>query len=228
MQTLDTYRLSWWRSTQLRIRRFFQLKSIYRSQEIRWFFTKDDPGINTWFMQQGKSLGEAVPRTDTYFYLPHMDHSSIKLREGNMELKRRVTPAEIVSLSSTVQGLIESWEKLIGKDIPNRVLDDVNTNNSYLRVRIHKRRIGVKVTRNGTTDYTVHDISQKIESGCQIEYTAVEIQEKQYFTFGIEWFGRADPREYAGYIGNVVADCNLPATNSLTYPMFIKQIMMDV
>ncbi|SHL24528.1 hypothetical protein SAMN05444266_102583 [Chitinophaga jiangningensis] len=228
MQTLDTYRIPWWRKTLLFLRRFFQPKSIYRSQEIRWFFTKDDPGINAWFAQQGKLPSDAVPRTDTYFYLPNMDHSSIKLREGNMELKRRVTPAEMVRLSATVQGIIESWEKLTGKEIPNRVLDDVNTNNNYLRVRVHKRRTGVKVTRNGTADFNVFDISQKLESGCQIEYTALEIQDKQFFTFGIEWFGEAAPQEYAEYLTGVVAECNLPATNSLSYPMFIKQIMMDV
>ncbi|WP_291912409.1 hypothetical protein [Chitinophaga sp. CB10] len=228
MQTLDTYRIPWWRKSQLRIRRLFQPPSIYRSQELRWFFTKDVPGINQWFAQQGKMLSDAVPRTDIYFYLPSMDHRSIKLREGNMELKRRVTPAAMVSLSPTVQGLLEGWEKLAGKEIPNRVLDDVNTNNSYLRVRVHKKRVGVKVIRNGATGYELHDISQKLDNGCQLEYTAVEIQDKNYFTFGIEWFGEADPGYYAEYVSGIVKDCNLPATNSLSYPMFLKQVMMDV
>ncbi|MBV8252660.1 MAG: hypothetical protein JO154_08635 [Chitinophaga sp.] len=227
MQSLATYRPPWWKQLSRRVRRVFQLKTIYRSQELRWFFTSPDTGIQHWFASHGRNLKDAPPRTDIYFYLPENNHRSIKLREGNMELKRRASSPKAVQISRTNAGLLESWEKLIGKQIPDKILNGIDNSSSYFRVRMLKQRIVVKVVRKEDATYELYDLLAHTTYGCQLEYTKLEVEGQTWYTFAAEWYGDANPADYAEFLSNMLQHSHLPLTHSMAYPAFIRSIMVE-
>ncbi|RAJ87985.1 hypothetical protein CLV59_101750 [Chitinophaga dinghuensis] len=227
MQTLATYRQPLWQQITRRMRRMFQLKTVYRSQELRWFFTAPDSGIQHWFSSHGRNLKDVPARTDIYFYLPENNHRSIKLRDGNMELKRRCSSPKAVQISPVAAGLLESWEKLIGKQIPVKILNDIDNSNNYFRIRIQKQRVGVKVVRKENATYELYDLFAQTEDGCQLEYTKLEVEGQTWYTFAAEWFGNAIPGEYAEFLSNMLHTSHLPLNHSMAYPAFIRSIMVD-
>lgn len=82
------------------------------STEARWFFEGDlPPSVSAWF----ERLGGAAPleeRTDHYMIPPADGSIGTKLRDGRLEIKRRVESHGLEHLPHSVAA-IESWNKVM-------------------------------------------------------------------------------------------------------------------
>src|SRR5688572_14115741 len=84
---------------------------MYKSKEIRWFIKKKNEGILRWFSDQGKVFSKAHSRTDFYLPIPGKANISVKLREGNVEIKQRQSEQEKYHLTKSAVGYLEDWVK---------------------------------------------------------------------------------------------------------------------
>lgn len=119
----------------------------YDSLEVRWFFdgalAEVAPEVETWFKTTtpqgiagtGLAIGwPATWRGDRYARLPRADDMGIKLREGRLEIKGRVSAFGVQSFLDRVQGFTERWMKwshdvetesmIAGEDWPSAGLAD--------------------------------------------------------------------------------------------------------
>ena len=63
-----------------------------------------------------------------------------------------------------------------------------------------------------------------MESGCQIEYTKLEINDKVYYTFCMEQFGEAEFQLPEEFIGRSLGSTQLKVGDSMGYGEFLKGI----
>jgi hypothetical protein len=83
---------------------------MYKSKEIRWFKNAPDQSIIDWFNKQDQTFENTESRTD--FYLPlDKEDITIKLREGNIEIKHRLGEPLSGRLTTSAEGLYEIWTK---------------------------------------------------------------------------------------------------------------------
>lgn len=85
-----------------------------KTLEIRWFEQGEIPSdIYDWFMFNGLGEMKASPetRTDCYFQLPSVENFSLKIREGNLELKVRQKSLGKHCFNQVYEGKLEQWQK---------------------------------------------------------------------------------------------------------------------
>ncbi len=195
---------------------------MFRSKEIRWFKDYTDPAIEDWFVRHGQTFETASPRTD--FYLPTgKDDITVKLREGNIEIKQREGTPQPGTLTAATEGIYEDWVKWsfnAGKD--DRLSNEITGANNYDWIETIKTRIGVKLTRDTFGKLQVLPIKTFVDSGCQIEYTHVIASGKTYYTFALEWFGEKDMEIGEALLAEILGDVILNREDSMGYGEFLK------
>lgn len=165
---------------------------MYKSKEIRWFKDNSDKANLDWFASQGQTFNETVPRTDYYLPLDKED-VTVKLREGNIEIKHRIGETTKGKLTKTAEGLFENWIKWsFNADKADKLSQDIVNSNPYDWTETSKTRIGVKLTEDAKGDLQIVPIKSFIDFGCQIEYTLLQIKGKTIYTFALEWFGEKE------------------------------------
>lgn len=198
---------------------------MYKSKEIRWFFKENNTTITKWLSKQGKELSKTQPRTDYYLPIAGKEDISVKLREGNVEIKQRHGQQVLHDLTKYASGYLEDWIKWSFDVGDNDALaKSIIKGKKYNWIEVHKYRIGVKITANPDDSHSIHDIRDFIPSGCQIEYTRLMIEGNERYTFGLEWFGDEYVELDTKLIEDVLGDTKLESKDSMGYAQFlIKQ-----
>lgn len=196
---------------------------MYRSKEIRWFKSFLDAPIEEWFARHGQHFDQTEARTD--FYLPSdREDITIKLREGNVEIKRRLAEPQQGALLSDKEGLFELWEKWSFNAAKEDKLSSlIVEKNPYGWIETVKTRIGVKVQQDSNGSLKILPIKSFVENGCQIEYTLLQIGGKQVYTFALEWFGVPELALSSELINDIVGSVSLNAEDSMGYGAYLKQ-----
>jgi hypothetical protein len=193
----------------------------YRSREVRWFFTQRQPTIENWFTDHGHSFDETKPRTD--FYLAtQTDDLGIKLREGNIEIKQRQSKGHPLSFTPKANGMREQWTKwsfMVNSHDP--LAKSIIQLNQYDWIPVEKWRLAVKINQKPDGLLEILDIAALIKGGCQIEYTRIKIQGREWFTFGLEAFGNNDINGNQP-IDAIIGGSSLPLAHSMGYPAFFN------
>jgi hypothetical protein len=162
---------------------------MFKSKEIRWFTESRDPGILDWFRLRARTFEKTRSRVDYYLPLQKND-ISVKLREGNIEVKHRVGDGTPTRLTDRVEGVFENWIKWSFKvDKVDRLKTDIIHFGKYEWLKMTKKRMGIKVATGNPNPGDLYDIAEFVDFGCQIEYTEVELLGSRYYSFGLEWFG---------------------------------------
>ena len=90
---------------------------------------------------------------------------------------------------------------------------------------VEKQRLGIKLGLNEKEEMEIFDIGEILDHGCQLEYTRIDIEDKSWYTLGLEWFGRPwlelEPEILAGILGN----SSLGSEQSKSYPQFLIEYL---
>lgn len=198
---------------------------MYKSKEIRWFSPTNHASIIDWFSKHGLSFSNTKPRTD--YYLPNTDHDdiSVKLREGNVEIKQRTGNPNLQQFTKHATGYYENWVKWAFNVKEDDILSAaIITRNKYFWTEVYKERIGIKLTTNETGEIIIKDIrDMSLSFGCQIEYTRLLIHKKEWFTFGVEWFGEKSIETGTNIFSEILGDTKLTTKESYSYVQFLSK-----
>ena len=195
---------------------------MYKSKEIRWFKDSSDGAIIDWFASKGQVFETTQPRTDFYLQLGK-DDVTVKLREGNVEIKHRIGDTENGKLTPTAEGVFENWIKWsFNADKTDKLSQTIVSSNAYDWIETIKTRIGVKVTEDTNGDLQILPIKSFVDYGCQIEYTLLQIKEKSFYTFALEWFGEKDLHLPEELMQEILSPTQLNFEDSMGYGEFLK------
>lgn len=179
------------------------------SMEARWFWPRQLPtAVRNWWVERNHHYPThelqptAESRTDWYLRLPQHADLSIKLREGQIEVKQRICDRGLQLLAPSIHGQVGQWTKW---SFP---LAEAATT---LQQRFDQKEqwIAVEKTRQFKTYHLIDNgapetkteialtassdaFDQQQDAGCRVEIAEVIILDQRWFTLGIEAFGSVD------------------------------------
>lgn len=163
---------------------------MYPTAEARWFFRGPVPlEVEAWFQQGAGRVAQEPPRTDRYLHLPDTDDLNIKLREGRLEIKRRVGDADTVCLHERVGGVVEVWHKWsfgLAETGEDRV-DAVSPDGPWIAVRKERRLRAYRVKRG--RQVVALTSSEPPAEGCELELSTIEAAGQIWWSLAFEAFG---------------------------------------
>ena len=163
---------------------------MYLTLEVRWFYPGPVPGqLVAWLDRQGWLPAAQPPRTDHYLRLPGRPTLGVKLREGNIELKTRLSEPQEVQLGPRAAGGLALWRKWsfpLAQDagplerllVPGAAWIPV-TKERWLQ----RYRLG-----NGLEPVAV-PLGTPAELGCEFELSAVRAGGEEWWSACFEAFG---------------------------------------
>jgi hypothetical protein len=201
----------------------------YASKEIRWFFRPGNRTIEQWFGNLGKEISKTTPRTDFYLPIPDKDDISVKLREGNIEVKQRSVGVVQHKLTSNAHGYLEDWIKWsFDTEDQDSLVHSIIDDKKYDWIEVQKERIGVKVTVGVDGSIQIKDIKEMVPFGCQIEYTRLEVMGQEWFTFGLEWFGKQHFELPSGITSELLKNETMTLLDSKNYNKFLNSLRQSM
>lgn len=200
--------------------------------EIRWFQKGvSPPNMHQWLQHLNGVFEEQEPRIDVYQVLPDQMNLGIKLREGRMEIKKRLAFQHSFT-SENIHGKLETWIKWSSKTeegIPsyNTMFDDVSH-----WIRIEKKRILQKFEITRKKQLTLYPDNGFPEAGIAIELANLKVQEHPWWTFALECFGpmervATDLLSVAPALLENNVSTQLTKDNSYGYPEWIGMIQKN-
>lgn len=200
---------------------------MYQSKEIRWFKETPDQAILDWFAGHGQTFDNTESRTDYYLPLGKED-ITVKLREGNIEVKHRSGDVIRGGLALSAEGYFENWIKWsFNADKADKLSKQIISSNLYDWTETIKTRLGIKVTLSANGDMQIMPLKTIVDFGCQVEYTEVKLKDKQVYTFAFEWFGDREidiPHELTGEMPGTVL---FKVSESMGYGAYLKRVSND-
>ena len=134
---------------------------MYKSKEIRWFFSENNEPIEQWFSGRGMLFSKTKPRTDYYLPIPGKEDISVKLREGNIEIKQRHGQPVLHHLTKNAIGYLEDWVKWsFDVEDNDELAKNIIQAKKYSWFEVYKERIGVKLTANADGTSAILDIKE--------------------------------------------------------------------
>jgi hypothetical protein len=164
--------------------------------EIRWFLAGDPSAdVRDWYAAACPAAIRPARRVDRYLALPSVESLGIKLREGRLELKRRVATLGRATLAGAVRGRLERWEKwslpapALGSDEAELLLE---SSASWLPVE-KRRALCAFVSDSDRTARATR--TMPTDRGCGVELVRLVISGAPWWSLGLESFGPEDTLE---------------------------------
>ena len=207
------------------------------SLELRWIFEGKIPeNVEKWFYKGLESIDDSKepPYEDIYLFNPEVDYSSVKFREGKLDLKWRRNSFQInlEEQKNKISGIVEGWvfwewkEKKTAAEI-QEFIDD-KRKHPWLKVDKERSRIRYKI--NGNEDCSLEPTREEKNAKCSIELVKLQIKNKDisWWSLGLELFAgkkvskdeRIEMKELTEYLlkdypkkNNILSD-----SNSYAYP----------
>jgi hypothetical protein len=150
--------------------------------EVRWFIKSKAPDeVVAWF-QQGELKSETQnPRVDYYFELEEIESLSIKLREGRVEVKQRLTDHGTIQFHELVSGRVEGWHKWSFSLADNETTLNEVISPSSKWIAVRKERILRKYAVINKTGVEPVPVDLPVNQGCQVELSNITVA-------GIAWW----------------------------------------
>jgi len=203
------------------------------SMEVRWFLPGAIPEeLNQWFEQDQTEAISQEEREDRYLCLPKRQELGIKLREGNLEIKRQLDDRGVQKIAKGIKGRIEKWLKW---SFTLDSQDEEQTNLSasqkaWIVVKKIRRSKTYRVTSHGEIE--VVKAGKELDQGCHIELTELSALEQEWYSLGFEAFGQEDALEKmlqrALEVALTTSDLpSLKAKQSYGYPKWLSRLQKD-
>lgn len=197
--------------------------------EVRWFYQGKVPAqVHRWFHDQPLAPTPLETREDLYLCLPDTVTLGVKLRQGAIELKKRVDDRGMQSLSAQVVGHVETWIKW------SFAIDEQQSGNleqvpdgEWVTVQKSRQQRLYHVDAAQTIRAIASSV--QVEQGCYLELAEISIHDQPWFSLGFEAFGQPDRtvRNLALVSHYLTTSPNFPpfqAENSLSYPAWLAVI----
>ena len=159
---------------------------MYPTAEVRWFQPGQVPQpVEAWFKEREPSSRAEPVRVDRYLQPTGGGVLNVKLRGGQLEIKRRLATGRQIRFAQEAVGLVERWRKW-GFAIRETAEPD------SIHVPITSDWVGVrKVRLLKTYDLRGGDVvsGRTSAGGCELELTRVEALGQAWWTLALEAFG---------------------------------------
>ncbi|NJO39861.1 MAG: hypothetical protein HC769_22955 [Cyanobacteria bacterium CRU_2_1] len=205
----------------------------YPTMEVRWFLRGAIPdSIREWFLRESIAPSDPESREDWYVALPNCADVGIKLRQGKIEIKKRMSHRGVQKLSKRSKGRVEKWVKWsFETNSKNQELPDILTpETAWIAVKKTRQQQVYEVATNG--DVRAIESGTQVKQGCSLEIAELFIQDQDWFSLGFEAFGQDDTVEKSleRVTDRVLKRFDffpLKARYSLSYPKWLKMILND-
>ena len=159
---------------------------MHPTAEVRWFRAGPIPeAVLTWFKRHEPPPQAETARVDQYLKPSGGGGLNVKLREGHLEIKRRLVAGRQVQFTSDAAGLVERWRKwsfACGERVGPQP-DRAPTTSDW--VAVEKVRL-LKTYRLRAGDAGFADTAA---DGCEMELTRVVARGQTWWTLALEAFG---------------------------------------
>ena len=158
---------------------------ILASAELRWFSPGGLPAEMVAWFDREKASHES--RTDTYVALSGTNVVGVKVRSGKLEVKAITKGPHEVRLPDNVIGRSEHWIKWsFDLDGESDFAVAVRDSDPVIDVMKERRLVKYASSRDGLERVPV---DRRIEAGCNVELTALQVSTRHWWTFGFEAYG---------------------------------------
>jgi hypothetical protein len=197
--------------------------------EIRWFIQGSAYGmVHAWLKVLDGLYQEELPRTDLYLIFPGGHDLGVKLRQGKIELKKKLAHHGQYDHEANA-GRIESWIKWSINGEEGLSPDNNFFGDPTHWLPIQKTRFLQKYAISGD-QLILPPRAGFPEKGIAVELSAVKVLGQDWWTFGLECFGNTGdihtdlmkllPRLTIGFPAGMLA-----AERSMGYPEWIGQLI---
>jgi hypothetical protein len=162
---------------------------MYPTAEVRWFYPGAVPSnVERSFRRRGGAVQDEPLREDCYLSLPDMDGLGIKLREGRIEIKKRLKRQGPIPLGEEAVGVLEHWRKWSFPLAESHVMSSMVTPAASW-AGVKKQRL--LRTYRVTPEQRVVSCSEgeSPSQGCELELTEVSVRDQVWWTLAFEAFG---------------------------------------
>ena len=217
------------------------------SYEVRWFFdgtVAQHAALQQWFettapLPQCPGIGSPVwqgrldDQPDVYLLVPGSDDMGMKWREGELQIKGRVSSLGTQVFGGRHQGIVERWTKWSYAHLPAPYerLFLAGHETGLVTAVVHKTRALRKV-RLDTLTGQAHEVNAQtgVDRGLSVELSELEVAGKAYCSLAFEAFPD-DSAMDAAFIAAVAAFVDgltaveLTAAQSRSYPAFLGGVV---
>lgn len=217
------------------------------SHEVRWFFEGKanlHESLKRWFetiapIEKNPGVGPPVwkgrldDQPDVYLLVPGSDDMGIKWREGELQIKGRVSSLGTQVFCGRHQGEVERWIKWSYKNTPAAYqrLFMARKETGLVTASVGKTRALRKV-RLDTLTGKAQEVDAKtfVDRGLGFELTDLEVDGKAYCSLAFEAFPNDSAMDAAftqaveAFVDGLTA-FDLTATHSRSYPAFLSGVM---
>lgn len=204
---------------------------MYPTAEVRWFYWGTAPlAALDWLEQWGGLPEPQIPRRDHYLRLPGNTSLGIKLREGQIEVKRRLCQRGIARFGESVVGIVEHWRKWsfpIATPQAGAVAWPTPATHWITVDKARRlRRYGLAV--DGTLSQVRLD--RMPDKGCEFELSEVRAGGGTWWSVCLEAFGQEDNLEDSLYAVSALLISSawpvaLEAPQSSGYPEWLNRML---
>jgi hypothetical protein len=206
---------------------------MYLTAEVRWFYWGAAPRAVLDWLGQCSNLPDAQPpRTDHYLRLPGNVSLGIKLREGQIEVKRRLRQRGTAHFGENVVGVVEHWRKW---SFPISAPEPDSGNwltpvSSWIAVDKARRLRRFRLASDGTVSQVTLD--RMPERGCEFELSEVRAGGGRWWSVCFEAFGEEERLEDSLYaVSTILFTPAWPVAmgedDSLGYPEWIDRMRLN-
>lgn len=196
------------------------------SAEARWFYRESLPEpILNWFCA-GKPLKPERERIDRYLVFPGSESVSVKIREGNFEIKAMKGASETVQYSPQITGRSECWIKWsYKKEAVKAWVGALHLeNNGWIEVTKDRWLRKFSLDKPELSEVSIND---RPDEGCNVELTKITVLNHEWWSFAFEAFG--EPGRVRVYLQTVTEHFfavhppvkPFSAMNSCPYPVWL-------
>ena len=166
---------------------------MYPTAEVRWFYPGPiPPQVATWFNHESVTLKREPVRVDRYLRPSGFGDVNVKLREGRIEVKRRVGESNRIRFHPRVTGVVERWRKWSFELTQQGTADNWASLPVSSWIPVRKNR---SLRTYEVTDGEVLVARSALEApadGCELELTRIVAFEQVWWTLAFEAFGDED------------------------------------
>ena len=221
---------------------------MYRSSEVRWFFTGELPSaVREWFVV-GDDVRSEPTRTDEYLMLPDCRTASLKIREGRLEFKARTKAPQPVRYAGDIEGLRDHWIKWSSNRVDDEALRDLALGADDGRLLVTKHRLLRTFSLDAGDPREVDGSRIRLTDGCQVEVANITarsdhpagsagennggLQTEQWWSLSLEAFG--EPGNIVHNLDHVATalfvnqpPAKLHRAASCSYPVWLARLAAD-
>lgn len=206
---------------------------MYPTAEVRWFYAgRVPPEVRAWFRQAVRQPMGPLHRVDYYLRLADGDSLGIKLREGRVEIKKRLGQRGVVHFHRRVAGVVERWRKwsFVLAEAGQEVASLIHPASSWIGVQ--KERALCRYRLEGSQQGVVVPAGEPASLGCGLELTTLRLWGEEWWTVGFEAFGGEASLEEALLLAADLALGEEPpvleARDSYGYPRWLEIVEAGV